>query len=96
MSIKNLESLKSLTKKEILSIAKEFNISGRWDMTKDQLIEAILGAEKEQSAKVNDKIDNHECVEAENKEKESASIELVYKGTINMEEKKLEGYLTSH
>lgn len=34
------------TCKELRDKAKELNISGRWDMTKEQLIDAILGAEK--------------------------------------------------
>ncbi len=84
------EVLSGKTKKELLEKATELCIVGRWDMTKDKLIEAILGAEKSgkvpketKSAKANNKIDNHEGVVAEEKdEKESASIE------VNMEEKK--------
>lgn len=88
----SVENLQSLTKKVLLDKAKELNISGRWDMTKEQLIEAILGAEKnsgkntskKESAKTNVKIDNQECVAAEDKdEKESAGTEV-----IDMEEKK--------
>ena len=38
--------LQSKTCKELRELAKEMNISGRWDMTKGQLIEAILGAKE--------------------------------------------------
>jgi len=40
------ENLQKKTCKELRELAKKLNISGRWDMTKDQLIDAILGAEK--------------------------------------------------
>ena len=39
------ENLQSKTCKELRELAKGLNISGRWDMTKEQLIEAILGVE---------------------------------------------------
>ena len=39
------ENLQNKTCKELRELAKDMNISGRWDMTKDQLIDAILGAE---------------------------------------------------
>lgn len=76
--------LQSKTCKELRELAKEMNISGRWDMTKGQLIEAILGAkevkttaEKEESAKDEHKVDNQENVEVENKEeKKSASSDV--------------------
>lgn len=75
------EMLQSKTCKELREQAKELNISGRWDMTKQELIEAILGAgavednkETNESAKDEVKVDNHN-VEAEDKvEKESANI----------------------
>lgn len=84
------ENLQNKTCKELRELAKDMNISGRWDMTKDQLIDAILGAEvlekndESEIAKDECKIDNHENenVEAENKvENESADIK------INMEQK---------
>lgn len=84
------ENLKSKTCKELRELAKDMNISGRWEMTKDQLIDAILGAEvlekNNESESANDecKVDNHENenVEAENKvENESASVK------VNMEQK---------
>lgn len=39
------EILQSKTCKELRERARELNIVGRWDMTKEQLIEAILGVE---------------------------------------------------
>ena len=89
------EFLEAKTRKELRAIATELNITGRWEMNKEQLIDAILGAnnaedskrenvanENLQSAKDECKVDNHENVEAENKvENESASIK------VNMEQK---------
>lgn len=77
------ENLRNKTCKELRELAKDMNISGRWDMTKDQLIDAILGAEvlkkndESESAKDECKIDNHDVAEVEDKvEKESASVEV--------------------
>lgn len=77
------ESLQNKTCKELRELAKEMNISGRWDMTKKQLIDAILGAEvvkttkETESAKDECKIDNHDNVEVEDKvEKESANVDV--------------------
>ena len=91
------EILEAKTKKELRAIATELEITGRWDMTKPQLIDAILGAnsakcgeqenvvdENPQSANDEVKVDNHECnnVEAEDKcENESAGVK------VNMEQK---------
>ena len=90
------EILEAKTKKELRAIATELEITGRWDMTKPQLIEAILGAksvkennqenqvkEVSQSATDECKIDNHdEGVEVEEKvENESAGTK------VNMEQK---------
>ena len=38
------EILEKKSKKELVGIATDLKITGRWDMTKPQLIEAILGA----------------------------------------------------
>jgi len=81
------ENLQNKTCKELRELAKSMSISGRWDMTKGQLIDAILGAEavkttnESKSAKDECKIDNHkEIVEAEDKvEKESAGIDMKQK-----------------
>jgi hypothetical protein len=83
------EILQNKTCKELRELAKDMNISGRWDMTKDQLIDAILRAEvvenievvenanESESAKDECKIDNHNDVEVEDKvEKESANVDV--------------------
>lgn len=78
------ENLQKKTCKELRVLAKELNISGRWDMTKDKLIDAILGVEvvkkteKSESAKDECKVDNQEnVVEVEDKvEKESANVDV--------------------
>lgn len=77
------ENLQNKTCKELRELAKDMNISGRWGMTKEQLIDAILGAEvvqttdKPESAKDERKVDNHGVAEVEDKvEKESASVEV--------------------
>lgn len=77
------ENLQNKTCKELRELAKDMNISGRWDMTKEQLVDAILGAEvvqttdKPESAKDECKIDNHGVAEVEDKvEKESASVDV--------------------
>lgn len=91
------EILESKTRNELRVIATELSITGRWDMTKEQLIEAILRAKSAEVGEQNDvveeipqsandecKVDNHECesVEAEDKvENESASVK------VNMEQK---------
>lgn len=82
------EILEAKTRKELRTIATELNITGRWEMNKEQLIDAILGAEvvknteKTESAKDEYKVDNQEIVEAENKdENKSANVK------INMEQK---------
>ena len=38
--------LSKMVCKELREKAKELNIAGRWNMTKEQLVDAILGAEK--------------------------------------------------
>ena len=91
------EFLEAKTRKELRVIATELKIVGRWEMTKEQLIDAILRANSvevnkqenvmnvsSQSANDECKIDNHENenVEVEDKdENESADVK------INMEQK---------
>lgn len=78
------EVLQKKTCKELREQAKDLNISRRWDMTKTELIEAILrakntetGNNKDLSAKDECKIDNQNSIEVENKdEKESASVKV--------------------
>lgn len=78
------ENLQNKTCKELRELAKVMNISGRWGMTKKQLIDAILGAEKNvevtESAKENDKVDNPDA-EVENKiENKSTNIDVDFEG----------------
>ena len=78
------ENLQNKTCKELRELAKEMNISGRWEMTKGELIDAILGAEavkntnESKSAKDEDKVDNQiNNIEVEVKDKkESANVEV--------------------
>ena len=76
------EILQDKTCPQLRAIAKELDIIGRWDMTKPQLVEAILGAEKAKNANkvssANDevKIDN-QVADGENKEKESPSKDAI-------------------
>jgi hypothetical protein len=78
------ENLQNKTCKELRELAKDMSISGRWDMTKNQLIDAILRAEvventnESESAKDECKIDNQEnVVEVEDKvEKKSANVDV--------------------
>lgn len=46
--------LDKLTCSELRSLAKGLNISGRWDMTKQELVEAILRAENAKVSNAND------------------------------------------
>lgn len=81
------ENLQTKTCKELREQAKELNIPGRWDMTKAELIEAILGAMNAESSNENGTTEsaNDECkvdnqsVEAEAKcENESADVSIDY------------------
>ena len=83
--------LESKTRKELREIATELAITGRWDMTKQQLIDAILGAKEvkvneceEESAKDECKVDNHECENVETEDKvENESVNV----NVNMKQK---------
>ena len=74
-----------LTVKELRDKAKVLNISGHWDMTKPQLIEAIVRAEnaevkESESATEEITIDNDEVnVETETKRENSVSINMEQK-----------------
>ncbi len=78
------EKLQKKTCKELRELAGSLNIVGRWNMTKEQLIVAILGAEvaevgedKDLSAKDEVKINNQKNVEVEDKvEKKSANVDI--------------------
>lgn len=45
----NMNEMNNLTCKELREIAKSYGIAGRWDMTKQQLIEAIMKHEGEKA-----------------------------------------------
>lgn len=73
------EMLENKTTKELREIGKELNISGRWDMKKSELIEAILrvkavGDQNEISTKDEHKVDNQVSEVEEKVEKESTDI----------------------
>lgn len=77
------EELQVLGVKELRAKAKEMNISGRWDMTKAELIEAIFesgsakSGDETSSAKDEGKIETNQSVEAVSKdENETASVEV--------------------
>lgn len=70
------ENLQNKTCKELRELAKDMNISGRWDMTKDQLIDAILGAEVLKK--------NDESESAKEKRNESVSIKDGYIEKVNL------------
>lgn len=85
------EMLSLKTVRELRELAKELNISGRWEMTKGELIVAILRArnvkvnKENVSAKDEVRIDNQNSVEVEDKvEKKSANIKTY---EVNMEQK---------
>lgn len=89
------EILKRKTCKELRDLAKELEITGRWEMNKDQLIDAIiakkqvdtiLGAkevkntDENKSAKDEYKVDNQNDVETESKnENKSVNIDMAQK-----------------
>lgn len=92
------EMLNAKTRKELRKVATELQIVGRWEMNKEQLIDAILRAnsaknseqkivanENLQSAKDEDKIDNHNATN-ENVEVEDKS-ENESANVINLEQK---------
>lgn len=94
------EFLESKTRKELRVIATELKITGRWEMTKEQLIDAILRANsvennnenvqpaddniKVESAKDENKVDNRECNNVEVEIKDENKSANV---KVNMEQK---------
>ena len=80
----NKEELQKMKCRELYKLATSKGIKGAWNLRKAEVIEAILGAEKNAkvagSAKENIKIDNPD-VEVENKtQKESANIVVDFEG----------------
>lgn len=65
------EQLLRMTAKQLRDVAKELNIPGRWDMTKQQMIEAILKVEKSE----NEKPAETDSAKEEQKIEESAKSE---------------------
>ena len=75
------ESLGKKTTKELRDAAKDLNIQGRWDMTKQQLIDAI--AEKEvEVVEVEAKVEEKESAEVVDMEKKMPYIETAEIGLI--------------
>lgn len=82
----NKEQLQGMTARELRKIAGDLNVTGRWDMTKEQLVEAITKTQSESDAEekceVAESVGDESVVEASNKtsgdaeekeEKESAT-----------------------
>lgn len=63
MSDEKVRSLREMTRKELLAIAKDLNVSKRWDMKKDELIEAIEKSSKQEIEKCQGKMNYVENVE---------------------------------
>ena len=73
------ENLMSKNCKELRELAKEFNVVGRWDMKKDELVDAIL------SSQVDTEVgeENNKVVDDSNKKSDKSSyINNVDVGTI--------------
>lgn len=72
------EKLQSKNCKELRELAKELNIHGRWDMTKTQLIEAILGAKDAENSKQNDDVSESakDEVKIDNQETNANGVEV--------------------
>ena len=70
------ETLQCKKVSELRELAKKLNISKRWDMTKSELVEAIVRAEANgegiESAKTNGTVDNHTTEAGVESEKEPA------------------------
>lgn len=87
------EILAKMTCKELREVAKKYNISGRWGMTKDQLIEAIAEATKvvEETEQVQknkeatpQKTDVCECDSAEAENKYGSKMDYIEKVEIGV------------
>lgn len=72
------ETLNGKTTKELRDMAKDLNITGRWDMTKEQLIESILKAKSD--------ADSKEPAETESAKVESAEKEQKIGNSVKSEE----------
>lgn len=74
--------LDKLTCNELRGIAKSLNISGRWDMTKPQLVEAILRAE---NAEVSNKEDAGVVQDIEQSANDECKVDNQVNGNKNVE-----------
>lgn len=82
----NKEELQKMKCRELFKLATSMGIKGAWNLRKAEVIEAILGAEKNAkvagSAKENIKIDNHDTDVETKIQNESASVDIDYVGKI--------------
>lgn len=74
-----MSSLVEKNCKELRDMAKELNISGRWDMSKSQLIEAIESAQKEN---VVEQENGNDCTDVRESRDTGNYIENVSTGTL--------------
>lgn len=82
----NKEELQKMKCRELYKLATSKGIKGAWNLRKAEVIESILGAEKNAkvagSAKENIKIDNHDTDVETKIQNESASVDIDYVGKI--------------
>lgn len=89
------EKLLTMKVKELRDEAKKLNISGRWDMTKNELVEAILRAEvisesaEENSAKDEYEDANHSSTSEASGESEKILPEVRKSNTMQVSEKSM-------
>lgn len=92
------EELNTKTAKELRSIASEMNIPGRWDMTKDQLIEAIVSKDSKsaevetvvESAKTEETVEVKVNVEETAVEETATNVESTEEVAAENSEKKMQ------
>lgn len=68
------ETLNGKTTKELRDMAKDLNITGRWDMTKEQLIESILKAKSDADSKEPAETESAKVESAEKEQKNDNSV----------------------
>lgn len=80
------------TVKQLRGIAKDYNITGRWDMTKDELIAAISKAHSEESnAKIEEEVGNNSTNSIVENAEKSIKTFANNKKPIDLKEVKKEG-----
>lgn len=79
-----MSSLVEKNCKELRDMAKELNISGRWDMSKSQLIESIESAQKKDQEEVetNEEKNGNDCTDVHEHRNTGDYIENVSVGTL--------------